>query len=99
MPYAIEFTPRALDHLRLLSARDRRIIADAVDQQLCQRPMIPTRNRKPMRENPLAQWELRVGDFRVYFRLEETSRPKVLITAVGIKERNIVRIGGEDYDL
>jgi mRNA-degrading endonuclease RelE of RelBE toxin-antitoxin system len=95
MPYAIEYTPRAIDNLRAFSARDRRIVADAVDVQLSQRPMIPTRNRKPMRENPLAQWELRVGEFRIYFVLEEEPEPKALITAVGIKDRDVVRIGGE----
>ncbi len=95
MPYTIEYTARALSNLKLLSARDRRIVMDAVDLQLHQRPMIPTRNRKPMRENPLAQWELRVGDFRIYFVLEEQPHSKALVTAVGIKERDIVRIGGE----
>lgn len=52
-----------------------------------------------MRPNPLAPWELRIGDLRVYYDVEEGPEPKVLIRAVGIKERNRVRIGGKEFEL
>lgn len=48
-----------------------------------------------MRPNSLADWELRIGDLRVYYDVEETPDPVVYIQAVGIKERNEVRIGGK----
>jgi hypothetical protein len=63
------------------------------------RATVETRNRKPMRPNPLAPWELRVGDLRVYYDVAETPEPKVLIRAVGIKERNRVRIGRKELEL
>ena len=47
-----------------------------------------------MRPNPLAPWEL-----RVYYDVEETPEPKVLIRAVGLKERNRVRIGMKEFEL
>jgi hypothetical protein len=52
-----------------------------------------------MQENPLADWELRIGDIRVYYRVSEEPKPEVQIRAVGIKVRNRVFIGGEEADL
>jgi len=67
---------------------------DTVDEQLTYQPTVETKNRKPMRPNPLAPWELRIGDLRVYYDVEEDPEPVVYINAVGIKERNQVRIAG-----
>lgn len=99
MPYRIEYSPDAEDHLRTLTARHRAIVLDGVDEQLTHQATVETRNRKPMRPNPLAPWELRIGDLRVYYDVEEEPEPVVYILAVGIKERNQVRIGGEVIEL
>jgi hypothetical protein len=48
-----------------------------------------------------ARWELRFGPhnrFRVYYRTYEDIR-EIHILAVGVKLRNKVYIGGEEYDL
>ena len=89
----------AIDHLRALSAGQRRLIVDTVDRQLAHRPDTETRNRKPMRPDPLALWELRVGDLRVYYDVETEPERTVVILAVGVKDRNQIRIGGEVVDL
>ena len=99
MPYRIEYAPDAQDHLRGLAARQRAIVLDTVDEQLKHQPMAETRNRKPMRPNSLAPWELRIGDLRVYYDSEDEPEPVVYIRAVGIKEHNRVRIGGEVIEL
>jgi hypothetical protein len=52
-----------------------------------------------MRPNPIAPWELRIGDLRVYYDVEETPRKLVNILAVGEKDRNTVRIAGEIIEL
>ena len=52
-----------------------------------------------MRPNPIAPWELRIGNLRVYYDAEEVPERVVFIRAVGIKERNRVRIGREVIDL
>jgi len=52
-----------------------------------------------MRPNPLAPWERRIGALRVYYDVEAEPELVVLIRAVGLKERNRVRIGGEVIDL
>ena len=66
MPYRIVYYPDTREHLRYLTARQRSIVFDSVEEQLAHEPAIETRNRKPMRPNPLAAWELRSGDLRVY---------------------------------
>lgn len=99
MSYTIEYSPDTLDHFRVLTARQRATVLDSVDLQLTHEPTVETRNRKPMRPNPLAPWELRIGDLRVYYDVEEIPEPKVLIRAVGIKERNRIRIGGKEIEL
>jgi hypothetical protein len=72
---------------------------DTVDRQLLYQPTVETRNRKPMRPNPVAPWELRIGTLRVYYDVEEEPQPVVYIRAVGIKQRNRVRIGKEEIEL
>ena len=49
--------------------------------------------------NPLASWELRIGDLRVYYDVEEDPEQQVNIVAIGMKRRNRVSIGGELYDI
>lgn len=99
MAYRIEYSPDAEDHLRALTARQRAIVLDTVDKQLMHQPTVEARNRKPMRPNPLAPWELRIGNLRVYYDVEEEPEPVVYIRAVGVKQRNRVRIGREVIEL
>ena len=69
-----------------------RSVLNAVDEQLQHQPTAETRNRKPMRPNPIAPWELRVGDLRVYYEVDAVEAV-ARVLAVGVKERNAVRIG------
>lgn len=52
-----------------------------------------------MRPNFLALWELRIGNLRVYYDIEESPEAVVLVRAVGVKVRNRVRIGREEIEL
>lgn len=52
-----------------------------------------------MRPNPVAPWELRIGNLRVYYDVEEEPEAVVFIRAVGIKGRNRVRVGREVIEL
>lgn len=94
MRYRIEYTKETKGHLQALSARQRSILLDAVEAQLADQPAVQTRNRKRMRPNVLATWELRVGNLRVYYEVIEGAPPTVVVRAVGVKERKQVRIGG-----
>ena len=75
------------------------MVFDTVDEQLVHQPAVETRNRKPMRPNPLGPWELRIGDLRVYYDVQEEPEKVVTVLAVGIKIGNRVFIGGEEVEL
>lgn len=96
--FQIALTPGALEHLRTLRKYDRNIVLDAIETQLKHQPEEETRNRKRLRPNKLAEWELRVDQFRVFYDvLAEDSLVK--IEAVGYKEGNTLFIGGQEYEL
>lgn len=99
MPFLIEYSPDAEEHLRALTTRQQTVVLDSVDEQLVYQPDVETRNRKPMRPNPVAPWELRIGDLRVYYDIARDPENSVLIRAVGIKKGNSVWIGGEEVQL
>ncbi len=98
MPYRIALSRNSLSHFQAFTVRDQRIIRDALTDQLSYEPTTPTRNRKEMRSNLLAIWELRIGNFRVYYDVDE-EESIVDIRAIGIKEGTRVCIGGEIVDL
>ena len=99
MRYPIMYSPVTIGHLRKLTARQRRMVLDAVDEHLPHQPAVETRNRKPMRPNPLAPWELRVEECRVYYDVMEEPERFVIVLAVGIKDRARIVIGGEEVEL
>ena len=95
MPYAVKYSPETVEHMEALTARQRTNVLDGVDEQLSDQPAVETKNRKPMRANALAPWELRIGDLRVYYEVQEMPEPEVQIRAIGVKERNQVRIANK----
>jgi mRNA-degrading endonuclease RelE of RelBE toxin-antitoxin system len=94
--YRIEYSPESEGHLLTLTTRQRVMVLDRVEKQLVYEPCAETRNRKPMRPNPLAPWELRIGTLRVYYDVVEDPEAVVLVRAVGVKDRNAVRIGRKE---
>jgi hypothetical protein len=60
---------------------------------------VPPRSRKAMRPNQLAPREVRVGTLRIYYAVEGDPERKVLIRAIGIRERNRLRIGRKEFEL
>ena len=83
--YEIEVSEEAKLDLLHYSAFERKIITSEIRAQLADQPMVETKNRKPLRDNPLASWELRVGRYRVFYEVAQTVRI-VAILAVGHKE-------------
>jgi len=61
MPFDIKFAADVRQHLAALTARERSTALDALERQLLHEPLVETRNRKPLRPNPIAPWELRIG--------------------------------------
>ncbi len=56
LAYEIRFSESAEAHSHL-TARKRSIVVEAIRTQLRHEPLRETRNRKPLRPNPLAPWE------------------------------------------
>ena len=98
MGYEIRWSPDARDHLRLLAAHQRALVLDSVERHLREQPEDPTQKRKQLAENPLATWELRLGDVRVFYDVARKENT-VDVVAVGVKEHNRLRIGGEEVEL
>jgi mRNA-degrading endonuclease RelE of RelBE toxin-antitoxin system len=99
MAFAIVYSPEAVDHLRALPKRSQVLVLDQVEEQLTHEPILPTRKRKLLRPNPLAPWELRLGDIRVFYEVREEAEPKVIVKAVGVKRHNELWIGEERITL
>lgn len=57
-----------------------------------------TRNRKKLRSNDIADWELRLGKFRVFYNVEDEVFI-VSIETVGFKVGNLLFVRGEKRDL
>ena len=99
MAYQIELSPQAEEHLAGFTARHQAIIVSAIETQLRHQPGVETRNRKRMRPNQLAPWELRIDNFRVYYDIQTRPALLVLVLAVGVKIGNRVFIGGKEVQL
>ena len=98
--YEIRFTEEARSHLGELLARGRRKVLDRLDVLLRYDPKRQTRNLKALRPNLLARYELRIGDFRVFFDVEDSEEDKaVIILAIGRKEGNKLCVSGKEYSL
>jgi mRNA-degrading endonuclease RelE of RelBE toxin-antitoxin system len=99
MEFFIDLSPDSRGQLDELTARERRILLDEIDVQLRYEPNVETRKRKPLDSNELATWELRVGDFRIFYDVEMDPEPIVWIRAIGRKVRNKLFIGGKEIEL
>jgi len=98
MRFDIEYSPDAVSQLQQLRRFDQVAVADAVEKALKHEPSAPSRHRKRMRSKIISTWELRIGDFRVYYDVDDQRR-LVEVRAIGIKVRERVYISGEEVDL
>ena len=99
MAYEVRFAGDVKGHLRALTIPERSAALDAIERQLLHEPLVETGNRKPLRPNPVAPWELRVGKLRVFYEVVPGEPSLVRILAVGKKDRSILRIAGQEITL
>ena len=99
--FRLSFAPEAIEHLDLIESKYHGLLRRMINEQLMHTPMEETRNRKPL-DQPApfgASWELRCGPdnrFRIFYEVDATAH-EVQILAIGVKERNRLLIGGEEY--
>ena len=96
--FQIEFTVEALEDLQSFRTYEQRQIVQDIETQLSYQPAEQTRNRKQLRPNALAEWELRSDKFRVFYDVE-VEAAIVKIEAIGYKEGNQLFIRGAEYEL
>ena len=58
--YGIEYTLEAISDLKSFRKYERQLIVDQIDDQLSYEPAHETRNRKRLRTNNVAEFELRI---------------------------------------
>ncbi len=94
--YQIKFSKDALTHLKYFKKFDQKHVMTGIKKQLLYEPLHPVRNRKPLRQNPLSRWELRIDKFRVFYDVVGNC---VEIKAVGYKEHNTLYIAGKEFEI
>jgi mRNA-degrading endonuclease RelE of RelBE toxin-antitoxin system len=99
MAYTVDFAESVRDQLRSLTAQQRVTILDSIDKQLLHEPLTESKNRKPLRPNPVAPWQLRIGNLRVFYEVASDEPNVVRILAVGIKKGNRVIVGNQEIQL
>ena len=98
MKYKIEITEDAKIDLSFFKAYERKIILTAVKQELSYEPLKETRNRKKLRDNPIAPWELRCENYRIFYEINNDVIT-VTIISVGVKKHNILYIRGKEVTI
>ena len=96
--YDIAYSEEAIADLGWFKKHEQHEILDRIDQQLRYEPTLETRNRKHLCPNATAEWELRIGDFRVLYTVDE----QVLIVdiqRIGEKRGNAFFFQGRKDDL
>ena len=89
------------EHLRAIEPKYHSLIQTEIEGQLLFEPDKETRNRKPLKR-PIsfgAQWELRLGPdnrFRAFYQVNDDNH-EVRVLAIGLKDRNRLLIGGEEF--
>jgi mRNA interferase RelE/StbE len=92
MPYAIRYSNEAVEQLKKLRGFDRTAILDQLEQILSVNPTMASKSRiKRLREPAPTQYRLRVGEFRVFYDVQEEA---VLIIQILSKQDSNDYLGG-----
>ena len=97
MKFEVKFVPSADGDLDYYEAREQKVILDAIVEFLGVDANVETKRRKQLQPNPVAPWELRIGDYRVFYEVREEEIVRVL--AIGHKEHNELFIRGKRVDI
>jgi hypothetical protein len=94
----ILLSPNAVRQFNRLIAKDRARFREALRAALAEDDAtVETRNRFRLRRpTPRAEFELRAGDLRAFYRVE---RSEVRITVIGKKIRNVLIVEGRRFTI
>jgi mRNA-degrading endonuclease RelE of RelBE toxin-antitoxin system len=94
--WEIEIAVEAAKDLHWFRKKDQTLIGERIETQLRHQPDEVTRNRKRLRPGHRGEWELRIGNIRVFYDLD-LEASVVRITGVGLKERKKLFFRGQEY--
>jgi mRNA-degrading endonuclease RelE of RelBE toxin-antitoxin system len=98
----LSFAPETIEHLDAIDSKYHGLLRRTINEQLTHTPTAETRNRKPL-DQPApfgASWELRCGPdnrFRIFYEVDSAAH-EVQVLAIGVKDRNRLLMGGEEYE-
>ncbi len=69
-----------------------------MEERLLHQPTTEARNRKRLRPNQVAEWELRIGEYRVFYDVDLERNP-VEVKMVGCKDHNRLLVRGKEHVL
>jgi hypothetical protein len=101
-PFTLLYADQVKEHLRAIEAKYISVIQAEIATQLLHEPDVESRNRKPLKR-PIgfgADWELRLGPdnrFRVFYEVN-TDAHEVRVLAIGVKDRNRLFFGGQEFE-
>src|SRR5438105_14586058 len=96
--FSIDFTDTASDDLLWFREREQRIITDTIEVQLTHQPNVQRRNRKRLRPNQVAEWELRIQEYRVFYNVNAVTET-VEVQAVVLKIGSKLMAQGREFQL
>lgn len=94
MAFKLSISEDADRQLRGLPVRDQRNLDAAIVSRLENQPIALSKSIKRLRPNSLAEFELRVGDLRVLYNVEDE---EVVILVIGRKVGNKLIVEGEEF--
>jgi len=94
--FEITYTHSAREDIWTFRKQEQTLIADSIEEHLTRQPNLETRNRKKLRPNQTAQWELRSENYRVLYDVDEIER-QVEVKLVGRKVGATLLVRGQEY--
>src|SRR5204863_8627193 len=95
-PFEINLTGSAQADLRWFATYAQRIIVEGIEIHLRFQPTVGTRKIIAMKPNPVAGWELRLGDYRILYDVDDAAR-SVTVQAIGEKRGNRLIVQGQEF--
>jgi hypothetical protein len=102
LAFEIVYRPETVRHLDAIPSKHLNLIRDTIEEQLSHEPFNETTNRKPLlRQFPFGEnvWEIRFGAqnrLRVFYCADPDVPRRVVVEAIGVKDRNRLMIGGQE---
>jgi mRNA interferase RelE/StbE len=94
MAFEIVFGENAEAQMKALPARERKTLYAGIFARLSHQPTVLTKAIKKLRPNPVAEYQLSVGDLRVLYNVEED---RVVVVVIGRKVGDQLFVEGEAY--